>query len=120
MNYYFNSIEFINSRSYPDGSCHFPLRHDETTTSRHTKRCGDVALHREYITAEPLTRAEGRRWCILRGSDGRSSMKTAVVELDAGGRGCHGQSKFVDGWGWVDVGDGAAGGGRRLSRENGT
>jgi hypothetical protein len=34
-------------------------------------------------------------------------MKTAVVELDAGGRGCHGQSKFVDGW--VDVGDGAAG-----------
>jgi hypothetical protein len=38
-------------------------------------------------------------------------MKTAVVELDAGGR--HGKSKFVDGW--VDVGwmlataDGAAG-----------
>jgi hypothetical protein len=30
-------------------------------TFRYTKRCGDVALHREYITAEPLTRAEGRR-----------------------------------------------------------
>jgi hypothetical protein len=30
-------------------------------TFRHTKRCGDVVLHREYITAEPQTRAEGRR-----------------------------------------------------------
>jgi hypothetical protein len=48
-------------------------------------------------------------------------MKTAVVELDAGERGCHEQSKFVDGW--VDVGDGAARGGRwatTLSRENRT
>jgi hypothetical protein len=65
MDYYFNYIEFIHPRSYPDGSgAHFPLRHDETTSSRHlphTKRCGDVALHRQYITAEPLTRAEGRR-----------------------------------------------------------
>jgi hypothetical protein len=31
------------------------------TTFRHTKRCGDVVLHREYITAEPQTRAEGRQ-----------------------------------------------------------
>ena len=30
-------------------------------TFRHTKRCGDVVLHREYITAEPQTRAEGWR-----------------------------------------------------------
>jgi hypothetical protein len=27
----------------------------------HTKRCGDVVPHHEYITAEPQTRAEGRR-----------------------------------------------------------
>jgi hypothetical protein len=34
MDYYFNSIEFIHSRSYSDGSvAHFPLRHEETTTS---------------------------------------------------------------------------------------
>jgi hypothetical protein len=30
-------------------------------TLRHTKRCGDVTLHREYITAEPLTCVEGRQ-----------------------------------------------------------
>jgi hypothetical protein len=30
-------------------------------TFRHTKRCRDVVLHRKYITAEPLTRADGRR-----------------------------------------------------------
>jgi hypothetical protein len=29
-------------------------------TFRHTKCCRDVVLHREYITAEPQTRAEGR------------------------------------------------------------
>jgi hypothetical protein len=35
MDYYFNSIEFINlQESYPDGSeAHFPPRHDKTTTS---------------------------------------------------------------------------------------
>jgi hypothetical protein len=42
--------------------------------------------------------------------DWRSSMKTAnanIVELEAGGGGCHGQSKF-DGYVgcWLDVGDG--------------
>jgi hypothetical protein len=36
-------------------------------------------------------------------------MKTAVVELDAGLRGSHGQSKFLMvGW-MLDVGDGPAG-----------
>jgi hypothetical protein len=69
------------------------------TTFRHTrKRCGDVVLHHEYITAEPQTCAEGRQWCILQDSDGRSSMKTAIVELDAGGRGSHGQSKYSSFW----------------------
>jgi hypothetical protein len=42
MNYKFNSIEFIHSRSYPDGSgAHFPPHHhhDKTTTSsRHLER----------------------------------------------------------------------------------
>jgi hypothetical protein len=52
-------------------------------------------------------------------------MKTTVVELDAGGRGCHGHRsllRFVDGCGWVRLGVGwmlatARAGRRRLSRE---